>query len=211
MFWYHEEVERLERKEVLPKGEKLRVLFYGSSSIRLWPNLEEDFSELDIINQGFGGSTLAACCWFFKRLVPQYKPDIIVFYGGDNDLGDGRHPEEVFIFFKEIMGLIKEFCGDIPVGFISVKPSFNREYLLNSIDYTNKIIGEEITDRYPNCQMIDVYTEMYAINKVSGELFESDGLHMTEVGYDIWRTAVKEQFLNRFISESFPIDKTPKI
>lgn len=199
MFWYHDEVEHLEQKPVVPKGDKLRLMFYGSSSIRLWPHIEEDFPEFEVINQAFGGSTLAACCWFFERLVPKYKPDIIIFYAGDNDLGDGRHPEEVFFFFKILMAKVEEQCGKIPFGFISIKPSFAREWLINSIKYTNKILVEEIQKEHPYCTFINVFDEMYEINKQSRELFGEDGLHLTEAGYRLWKRIIREKFLAHFI------------
>jgi hypothetical protein len=36
------------------------VLFIGSSSIRAWSTLPEDFPSVPVINRGFGGSTMAA-------------------------------------------------------------------------------------------------------------------------------------------------------
>ena len=73
MYWYEDEIKQLENKIIPPKGDKMRVVFYGSSSIRLWNSIETDFPEFEIINLAFGGSTLAACCWFFKRVVPLWK------------------------------------------------------------------------------------------------------------------------------------------
>ncbi|MEO6149861.1 MAG: hypothetical protein ABIP28_06855 [Mucilaginibacter sp.] len=31
-----------------------------------------------------------------------FQPERLIFYAGDNDLGDGRHPEEVFIFSRNL-------------------------------------------------------------------------------------------------------------
>ncbi len=199
MFWYNEEVSELEQKPILPKGRKIRLMCYGSSSMRLWPDIESDFPDFEVINQAFGGSTLAACCWYFKRLIPQYTPDVMIFYAGDNDLGDGRHPEEVFFYFKSLMELIKEHCGDIPVAFISIKPSFARNNLLNSIKFTNKIIKDEILDKYPNCTFVNIFDDMLAINNNSRRLYEEDGLHMSRLGYQLWKVTVRKTFLNQFI------------
>ena len=161
MFWYNDEVIGIENQSVKPKVENVkRIVFYGSSSLRLWSTLESDFPEFDIVNQSFGGSTLAACCWFFKRLVPDWSPDALVVYAGDNDLGDGRHPEEVFLYFKNMMSLIQHYCGDIPVAFVSVKPGLSRQYLSDSIQYTNKIIKDEIDRVHPNCTFVSVYDKM---------------------------------------------------
>lgn len=198
MFWYNDEIEPLESKPVMHKGQKPRLLLYGSSSLRLWAEFQNDFPEFEVINQAFGGSTSVACCWFFKRLVPQYHPDLLIFYAGDNDLGEGRHPEEVFISFKYLMTLIDQHCGNIPVAFISIKPSIARQDLINSIKFTNSIIHKEIDAFHPNCTFVNIFDSMSkADNKEI--LFEEDGLHLSANGYELWRKLLKEQFLNKLI------------
>jgi lysophospholipase L1-like esterase len=201
MFWYEDEIKQLEHKFINPKGDKKRVIFYGSSSITMWNSLENDFPEFEVINQGFGGSTLAACCWFFKRVIPAWKPDIIILYAGDNDLGDNRHPEEVFINFNYMMDLIEEHCGEIPVAFISVKQSIARLNLYNSIQFTNKIIQEEISLKYPHCTFVDIIEAMKTNGSIEKKLFEPDGLHLSELGYQVWRKELKTQFLDQFNSK----------
>jgi lysophospholipase L1-like esterase len=201
MFWYNDEVAGIENLPVKPRSDnKKRIVFYGSSSLRLWSTLESDFPELDIVNQSFGGSTLAACCWFFKRLVADQSPDALVIYAGDNDLGDGRHPEEVFLFFKNMMALIQQYCGDIPVAFVSVKPGLSRQYHADSIQYTNKIIKNEIDRVHPNCTFVSIYDEMLVNGLPDSRLYEADGLHLSELGYQLWKEILMEKFLVRFIN-----------
>ena len=67
------------------------VLFVGSSSFRLWENLRESFPDHRVINRGFGGSQLQDVNYFFAQIVLPYQPRIVVVYGGDNDLGEGRN------------------------------------------------------------------------------------------------------------------------
>ncbi len=196
MYWYEDEIKQLENKTILPKGDKMRVVFYGSSSIRLWNTIETDFPEFEVINLAFGGSTLAACCWFFKRVLPIWKPDILVLYAGDNDLGDGRHPEEVFLNFNNIMSLVEEQFGHIPVAFISIKQSISRTNLYDSIQYTNKIIKEEIFIKYPLCTYVDIIESMKTNGSVDRTMFEPDGLHLSTKGYKVWREELKSQFFD---------------
>ena len=37
------------------KSDKDLIVFTGSSSIRFWGSLTEDFNEYDVLNRGFGG------------------------------------------------------------------------------------------------------------------------------------------------------------
>ena len=92
MEWYEQEVSAMEqrlRESPPPDG---LVVFYGSSSLRMWESLENDFPTIGVLNLAFGGSTMEACAWFFERLVVPSNPRSIVCYAGDNDLGDGRSP-----------------------------------------------------------------------------------------------------------------------
>lgn len=190
MLWYENEVQRLEQE----KGQltvEPKLLFYGSSSIRLWDSLHEDFSAYQPANLGFGGSTLAACVWFFDRLVAPYHPDSLIVYAGDNDLGDGRHPEEVFIFFRQLVACTRERFGDIPLAFISIKPSITRWNILDSIRYTNKIIEAEISRQGGNLHFINVYNRMTDnAGYPKREFLDPDGLHMSQKGYALWKEII---------------------
>ncbi|WP_295651446.1 SGNH/GDSL hydrolase family protein [uncultured Mucilaginibacter sp.] len=189
MIWYEDEVKRLEAERLKYKYAP-ETIFYGSSSIRMWSSLYTDFADFKPANLGFGGSTMAACVWFFERIFLSIKPKQIILYAGDNDLGDGRHPEEVFIFFQQILARINESFGDISFAYISIKPSVARMAIAESIKYANKLIAGEMA-KYPNMQYIDVYTPMTdAAGNPRRELFLPDGLHMSNKGYELWKPLV---------------------
>jgi lysophospholipase L1-like esterase len=196
MFWYETEVKALENKS-LKLAVDAETLFYGSSSIRMWETLGKDLEGFKPANLGFGGSTLAACVWFFERIMAPYHPKRLVIYAGDNDLGDGRHPEEVFIFFQQLMVKIQKRFGNLPCYFISLKPSPSRSYLLNSYKYINQLIQAEIAQNQPCWRYIDVFSQMIdQNNKPKDEYYTQDGLHMNEGGYRLWATIVKQQLNN---------------
>jgi lysophospholipase L1-like esterase len=193
MFWYEEEITRLEN-ERLKQTEQPETIFYGSSSIRLWTTLNEDFKDFKPVNLGFGGSTLAACVWFFERIMTGYQPKRFVLYAGDNDLGDGRHPEEVFIFFQQLASRVKQYFGDIPCYFISIKPSLSRWYMVSQFKFTNGLISKEIEKNMPNWHWIDVFNPMLdSIGQPNAEYFLNDGLHLTEKGYRVWADVVQKR------------------
>jgi hypothetical protein len=79
------------------------VLFVGSSSIRLWDSLEQDFQALPIVTKrGFGGSRLSDCSEHVSKLVLPYKPRLVIVYAGDNALAEGATPAEVMISFYRL-------------------------------------------------------------------------------------------------------------
>ena len=45
------------------------ILFVGSSSIRVWPNLAATFPNHPVLNRGFGGSQMSEVLFYFDRVV----------------------------------------------------------------------------------------------------------------------------------------------
>ncbi len=193
MYWYNGDIEWLEKKEV-PNTSQKKVVFLGSSSFTRWETMEKDFKDFQAINLGFGGSTLAACAWFYHRIVPRLQPDAIVIYAGDNDIGDGRTPEEVVIFYYQLIDTIRKTLGNIPVCFVSIKLSPSRKHLKGSIEYANQCIRESIERSKNNVHYIDIYPKMLDKNgELKLNLYESDLLHLSPVGYLIWQKAISSK------------------
>jgi lysophospholipase L1-like esterase len=192
MVWYENEVQRLEKERTLLTYDP-KLIFYGSSSIRLWESLYDDFAPWQPVNLGFGGSTLASCVWFFDRLIGPYHPNSMIVYAGDNDLGDGRHPEEVFIFFQQLVSRTRQHFGNIPLAFISIKPSITRWNIVDSIRYTNKLIEEEINRQGNNLHFINVYNRMTDnAGYPKREFLDPDGLHINDKGYALWKDIIQQ-------------------
>ena len=76
------------------------VVFVGSSSIRLWTTLGQDFPGVTTINRGFGGSELADSVFYADRIVIPYHPRLVVLFAGTNDIWAGKSPEAVAADFK---------------------------------------------------------------------------------------------------------------
>lgn len=190
MIWYEEEVaELIQRRNALPY--EPQTIFYGSSTIRMWERLYDDFKDCQPVNLGFGGSTLAACVWFFERIVaPVKNPQTMFVYAGDNDLGDGRKPEEVYIFFNELSGKISKCFPGMPWYYISIKPSISRWNIDDKIRYANELIEAEI-QKHDNITFIDIYDAMLNDEgHPNAAYFEEDGLHLSKEGYEVWKEAL---------------------
>ncbi|MXV17741.1 GDSL-type esterase/lipase family protein [Hufsiella ginkgonis] len=200
MYWYEEEVRMLEKAHLNDRADP-GIIFYGSSSIRLWNGLQQDFSERKVTNLGFGGSTLAACVWFFDRIMTGYRPQAFVVYAGDNDLGDGRNPEEIFIFFQQLMVHVSARFGDLPCFFVSLKPSQSRWNIADRFRYTNNLIENEIIKLNANWIFVDVFKRMLdKYGMPDAAYYDPDGLHLSQAGYGLWKEIIGEK-----LAKSLPL------
>lgn len=193
MEWYEAEVRFLEaRRAEFPPPEGA-IVFYGSSSVRLWGTLADDFPDLPVVNLGFGGSTLAACAHFYGRLVGPLEPHALLIYAGDNDLGDGRSPEEVLGSYHALNAAVEYHHGGLRLGFLSLKPSPARWHLVERFRAANALLRSQVEAR-PGGFWIDVFEPMLGANgRPRQELYAADGLHLSAAGYHLWAELVSRQ------------------
>jgi lysophospholipase L1-like esterase len=190
MQWYEADVQALERDSVTRANGNRPPVFYGSSSVRLWDTLAEDVDH-SVVNLGFGGSTLEACDYFFTRLVPPVHPRSLLLYAGDNDLGDGCSAERVFGWFRTLADKVAGSLGDIPFGFVSIKPSPARYAIIDRIRRLNELIRADIEAR-PHGYYVDVHSHMLdRSGRPNTGLFLDDGLHLNREGYRLWGHLLK--------------------
>jgi lysophospholipase L1-like esterase len=167
------------------------VLFVGSSTIRMWDTLENQFEKLPVVvRRGFGGSRLSDCNYYLSNLVLPYKPSLVVVYAGDNDLNEGATPEEVLASFTDFVAGVRKELPDTRIAYVSIKPSPSRAGIMQASRETNALI-EQFSHQVDNLDYIDIYSAMLnADGQPRGELFLQDKLHMNAKGYALWQTII---------------------
>jgi lysophospholipase L1-like esterase len=167
------------------------VLVVGSSSIRLWNDLETQFkASPTVLKRGFGGSQLADCVKYVDRLVVRYRPRTVVVYAGDNDLAAGATPAQVRQRFAELVQGVRRALPDTRIAYISIKPSPSRAALLPQIRATNALIRDYVATQ-SNAAYIDVFTPMLdTAGTPRRELFRDDALHLNPDGYRLWQALI---------------------
>ncbi|CAF3414731.1 unnamed protein product [Rotaria socialis] len=175
----------------LPLAKRRGIVFYGSSSIRLWSNLSSDFPYYTVLNRGFGGSALTQCLREWKRIVYPLEPSVIILYAGENDIAAGNSPSNIQSAFRRLIPAIRRFYPNIPIGYISVKPSPYRIDKISKLNETNIRIQGDIKLLFPDVTFINIWPQMLTTDgQPRRELFGSDTLHMNAKGYAIWAKAV---------------------
>ena len=172
-----------------------QIVFIGSSSIRLWEDLEEDMSPLPVLNRGFGGAHMSHLVHNAERIVTAYTPRAVVVYGGDNDIGAGKTPETIAADFASLVERLRSHQPDLPIYFITIKPSRLRWEQWPAMSETNALIARMASaDR--NLAILDVSRPMLDLGQGEAppdDLFWVDGLHLSEQGYAIWAEVVSSR------------------
>ncbi|MBV6647259.1 MAG: G-D-S-L family lipolytic protein, partial [Cyclobacteriaceae bacterium] len=161
------------------------IIFAGSSSIRMWEDINTYFPGLPILNHGFGGSQMSDLIYYVDELILDHQPSKVFLYEGDNDLAEGKTVEEVMEDTKKILKLIRQALDDIPVYLISVKPSIARWSLKYEYIALNNQLAS-MAEKLDNTIFIDVWNPMLENGELQTDIFIEDGLHMNRKGYDIW-------------------------
>jgi lysophospholipase L1-like esterase len=166
------------------------ILFVGSSSIRLWKTLAQDYPDLTVIRRGFGGSHLSDSVRYAPRIILPYKPKQVVVYAGGNDLAAGKSPAQVLADFRALVEAIHASLPETRVTYVSINPSVARRHLNEKVQETNRLI-EAFTRTRPQLSYIDSHRWMLgADGKPRTELLASDGLHLNRSGYQWWAAVI---------------------
>ena len=190
MHWFEDEVRALERR-LATLGQTGHTVFFGSSSIRLWPDLEASFPDMPVINAGFGGSTLVACAWFFNRIVVPLKPSRLVLYAGDNDIADGSNLDDFARRLGDLLDTIDHFLPGLPLYMGTIKSSPARRHLEQRILSGGDLIFGRM-HRRPGSACIDLRTPLLAADgRPDPACFANDGLHLSPAGYARWTPVLR--------------------
>ena len=189
---YYNDIQQFKKLDSAAFPAKNSILFIGSSSFTMWRDVQEYFPGYQIVNRGFGGSTLLDQIRYVNDIVYPYQPRQIVIYCGENDLAasdsvDGKMVAERFI---QLHKLIRAKYPKVQIAYVSMKPSPSRQLLLSKMRDGNSRIEEFLKkDKYAS--YIDVYNEMIdSDGKPVADLFLDDNLHMNSKGYAIWKKAI---------------------
>ena len=183
---FEREIEAFEAADRVARPPRDAVLFVGSSSIRMWKSLAEDFPDHVVINRAFGGSTIGDCVRYADRIVIPYRPKRIVLYAGDNDIAKGMTPERVAADFREFVEKVRKGLPEVAIDYISIKPSLARWGLVEKMRQANGLT-EAYAKETKGVGYIDVFGPMLGEEgKPRRELFVADGLHLSRKGYELW-------------------------
>ena len=184
---FEPEIAAFEKRDLAAQPPKGAYLFVGSSSIRMWKDLETTFLPKQVINRGFGGSQIRDSTFFANRIIVPYQPKMVLLYAGDNDIAAGRTAAETFDDFKQFVQAVRAQLPNTKIAFISIKPSPSR-WKFVSIDREANSLIKGFIRKQKRMDYIDVFTPMIGKDGLPiPEFYKEDKLHPTEACYTLWK------------------------
>lgn len=190
---FYSDIQAFKSQDSIHFPPKHAILFVGSSSFTKWTDVQSYFPGYTIINRGFGGSSLPDIIRYADKIIFPYQPKQIIIYCGENDLAasDTVTARLVFNRFKQLFQLIRKKMPDVPIDYISMKPSPSRQNLMHKFEEGNLLIKRYLNEK-KNASFIDVYHKMLNEDGTPiKEIFIEDNLHMNAEGYKVWQTIIK--------------------
>ena len=169
-----------DRKNSPPPG---GILFIGSSIFRLWASLKEQMAPLPVFNRAFGGSQTADLLYYQENIVFPYKPRIIVYYCGSNDINDNIPPETIFDRFRQFSERVSDHLPDTRLYFVSINRAPQKKDKWDPVDAANALV-KAYCARTSRRGYIDVNPALFDRHgKPRIELYQPDQLHFKPEAY----------------------------
>jgi lysophospholipase L1-like esterase len=180
--------EASDKTNPAPKG---ALLFIGSSTVRMWKTLAQDFPKAKVINRGFGGSQIVDSTHFAERVIFPYKPSKVFLRAGGNDLWAGKSAEEVFGDFKDFVAKVHRKLPKTEIVFVSLSPSIARWKQADKEKALNTMV-QGFVKQNPGLKYIETYPlPLGSDAQPRPELFLPDKLHFNAEGYKLLAEAVR--------------------
>lgn len=192
-FPFDKEISAFKHQDSISFPKKDGILFIGSSSIRLWGDLEQRFADKPIIKRGVGGSELWQLVdYYTPYILFPYQPRKIFIYAGENDIAGGKSAQFVADEFAKLWDMIHAKLPKTEIYFMSIKPSPVRAKNYEVVYKANDLIKAYLKDK-PKSHYVDLVTAIYkpGTTQPDSSLFRGDYLHLNSKGYDKWETVLK--------------------
>lgn len=198
--WLHRyaaDVEELAAKAAADQRKDIDVVFFGSSSIRLWNGLEEMMAPLSVVNRGYGGATVRDILVNYDKLMAHYSPKAFVIFC-DNDICGNEVDltvAGVLDHYRLLFNRLDQDYPGVPVFFLSWKYSGLRAFMRD----TQKLVNDVMADYASSSNQVTFVDVNATLLKPDGDinqsLFESDNLHINRDGYLLWTSVLKPLLL----------------
>lgn len=183
------------------------VLFLGSSNVRMWDSMAEDFEGIAVVNRGVGGCRLAELADFAPRLTRAAAPAVIVVSAGTNDIHSGADPAEVEEAFRRLAAVVRRDHPAAALVYLAILPAPSRIGQRERQVRANELVREAVEALSAEGARVAYLDAADAFLTPAGtpdpEAFLDDDLHPGPIG-NARRAALLRPLLERLLDPARP-------
>ena len=166
------------------------ILFIGSSIFRQWTNVREHMAPLPAFNRAFGGSRTWEVLHYMDQVVLPYRPRIIVYYTGSNDVSAGESARAIVERTKEFIARAHAALPATRVYYVAINRSPDKRDKWDVVDAVNAQM-KVVAGSTPHLRYIDLNPVLFKNGEPRMELYRPDGLHFHPPAYDEFTGIIK--------------------
>ena len=173
--------ETADRATPPPRG---AILFVGSSIFRQWTELATHLAPLPVVNRAFGGSRTAEQLHYLDRIVLPYKPRVIVYYCGSNDVNADEPAAAIASRYEAFSERVRHALPQTRVYFASIIRAPQKRERWDVVDAANARV-REYSARTQGRGFIDLHPAVeQAPRQPRMDLYQQDALHYLPSAYE---------------------------
>jgi lysophospholipase L1-like esterase len=162
--------------------QKRGIVFVGSSIFRFWTHLTEQMAPLPILNRAIAGMETQDMLNSIDRLALAYKPRIVVYYCGSNDISTGDTAGPIIERTKRFVQILQEKSPGTCFYYTAIQKAPEKQDRWNVVDAVNAEM-KRFSAEAKNVGFIDLNPVLFDIQgRLRGELFLPDCLHFRPDG-----------------------------
>ena len=169
------------------------IEFIGSSIFRQWETVPQDMAPLPAYNRAFGGSRTWEVSAYVDKIVLPYKPSIIVYYCGSNDIeaGNDQTAQDVFDHVKDFEARVHRALPQTRIYFFGIMRAMDQRNRWDVVDHANELI-KQWAYRTPNFDYVESNTVLFdAKDEPIAAFYKPDGRHYNPPAYAAFTTVLK--------------------
>lgn len=168
------------------------IVLVGSSIFNQWTDAPRQLAPLRVFNRAIGGTRTNNQLDLIETTALKYRPAIIVYYCGSNDLNGGVSPAAIAANFAAYAERVAVALPDTDIVFASINRAPQKRDRWDQVDEANRLV-RAYADAHPaHLHYVDLNPAIETAPRVSRtELYQPDQLHFLPVAYEGFAAILK--------------------
>jgi lysophospholipase L1-like esterase len=153
------------------------IVFTGSSIFQFWTHLREQMAPMPVLNRAIAGTVTSDMLNRIGDLVLRYRPRIVVYYCGSNDVSAGEDAAPIVERTKRYIQILHEKLPDTFFYYTAIQMAPEKRARWEVVAAVNRAM-EAYSREARNVGYIDLNPVLFdSRHRIREDLFLPDGLH----------------------------------